>query len=818
MKTHLFNNKKYLSIFIVFFIISIPTNSFTNWSNQINSNAITLNIDENSTYPRVIKKTLSSFSLEQSENEPYYILNAGGITEAFDTQAVGAVKAKIAKYWYPHYLTTVIIAIDRDQTDALVTSWKDLISTQEEVGFFYTPGNLQMLTAAISYGLEGEELSLEETIQLLSYLNEENRLKINSFDTPIIICFDHQATKFIENGRNIEIIIPSEGTYTYEKGLLSNEKLNFQGDVDKLLIEANLRPLDGQNNSSLYPEQEDYKPAVRVKDYNKFSEFTQNIEPKMERYVFKSQLYMSIGNDEHLFFALMFIIVTIIWINFLLYRSIQKGVSYASFFTGIILISWILVRLIKYQIDTIPTLTRYLWYSFYIFQLSLPLVLLWMAWAIDKVKDRILPPKWWRIIAIIVGLLIVMVFTNDLHGLVLKLDLSRSDWGINYGYGFGYYIIVFISMANLITVFAILVGKSIKNTRSKRCVFPILVFILFVIYNYKYISRDPLMYQTDLTIITGIFTMLTFEAYIWSGLIPVNNKYIDIFKKSPLRMQIVDKDGLVKIEAESAISLDQNTLNKVLDSLANPIWDKELLIFANPIPGGYAVWQEDVSSIYELNREIEKSTQMLIKANDILAEEEKIKRLASDKNLKKKLMGKLEDEVAVSLKELENRIEKLSGSKNDPKETTSIALLLCYIKRRCNFFFYEKEKDTMNIEELVIYIEEFSEIIGYQNLRIVTLNQIEGEISIRYATLFYEFAYLMADLAVNKSLTHSIQDLEIKDSSFGMGFLASKDFEEFKIKSSFINNIESLGGKIVIKDLEDTLSVRASLPKGGREG
>ena len=76
----------------------------------------------------------------------------------------------------------------------------------------------------------------------------------------------------------------------------------------------------------------------------------------------------------------------------------------------------------------------------------------------------------------------------------------------------------------------------------------------------------------------------------------------------------------------------------------------------------------------------------------------------------------------------------------------------------------------------------------------------------------------MADLAVNKSLTHSIQDLEIKDSSFGMGFLASKDFEEFKIKSSFINNIESLGGKIVIKDLEDTLSVRASLPKGGREG
>ena len=220
---------------------------------------------------------------------------------------------------------------------------------------------------------------------------------------PIIICFDYQAAALIEKGRNIEIIIPAEGTYTYEKGLLSNEKLDFGGNIGKSLIGANLRLLDGQSKPFLYPDEIEYRSASRVKDYKYFAKFTENVDSKIQRYVFKNKLYMSIGNKEHLFFALLYIIVVTSWEASLLQRTIQKGVSYSAFFTGIILIGWILARLIRYQVDAIPLLSRYLWYSYYIFQLSLPLVLLWMAWAIDKPEDEIFPPRWWRMIAILVG-------------------------------------------------------------------------------------------------------------------------------------------------------------------------------------------------------------------------------------------------------------------------------------------------------------------------------------------------------------------------------------------------------------------------------
>jgi ABC-type Fe3+ transport system substrate-binding protein len=158
----------------------------------------------------------------QSEKKAYYMVDDGAISEAFDTQADGAIQTGIAKYWYPHYLATVIIAIDRDQTDAIVNSWNDLLNVEEEVAFTKTPSNDQMLIAAMSYGLESEDYTLETTIKLLETLQKNSRLKIDSFDSPIVICFDYQAAALINEGRNIEMLIPSEGTITYEKGLPLN--------------------------------------------------------------------------------------------------------------------------------------------------------------------------------------------------------------------------------------------------------------------------------------------------------------------------------------------------------------------------------------------------------------------------------------------------------------------------------------------------------------------------------------------------------------------------------------------------------------------
>ncbi|HZK27575.1 MAG TPA: histidine kinase N-terminal 7TM domain-containing protein [Thermoclostridium sp.] len=816
MKVHLPNYMKHSRITNFLLTSLIVIILFSGCAKEASPDSVICNLDDYSTYPEVVEQILPTFSIEQLDKGAYYTLDGGAITEAFDTQAAGALETGIAKYWYPHYLATVIIAIDRDQTNTIVKGWNDLFVTQQEVGLFGMPGNMQMLAAAMSYGLEGENYSLKTTIQLLTSLHKKSRLKTNTFGTPIIICYDYQAADLIENGRNIEIIIPIEGTLVYEKGLLSNEKLNFQDNVDKLLLEAKLRLLDGQSNPSIYPDETAYASAIGVSDYKHFAKTIQNANPLIERNVLRTRLLMSIDNREHLYFALIYIIIVTIWTVSFMRRSMQKGISYSAFFVGIILNGWTLVRLIKYQIEGVPALTRYLWYAFYIFQLMLPLVMLWMAWAIDKPKDKILPPKWWRILAILITFLIILVFTNDIHGHVLQLDLSRLDWDIEYSYGYGYYIILFVCMMNLIGVFVILMKKSMKSPRKKGFIIPLILFFMFGLYNYKYIIRDPFVYKTDLTIVTGLFTMLMFEACIRSGLIPVNTKYIDLFTRSPLKLQIANKKGEMILTSASSTLINKDTLDKVLESSPVPIYkDEGSLLFANPIPGGYAIWQEDISKLYQLHREIKESTQMLMEANAILAEEEKLKRIINEKDAKKDLMDQLEAEIAESIEQMSVMIEELPQSKSHIKETTQIALLLCYIKRRCNLFFKEMGTNTMVIDELIVYIDELSEIARYSNVQIATVNQIKGCFAIRYATLFYDFFYEVTDWAIQTGCPYMIEHLGYEEEFLTMGFLTSEEMGIIKLGPRLIAAISDAKGKIIKKDLEDTMSISISFPKGG---
>ncbi|NLC65812.1 MAG: hypothetical protein GX752_02570 [Clostridium sp.] len=815
MKACRSNNTGYIRVITTLFIILIITVFSFGCSKKPPYNRVISNLDSHSLYSKSLEEILPTHIVEQRDNKAYFRLDAGETTEAFEAQAIGALERKIAKNWYPHYLATVVIAVDRSQTDLLITSWRDLYRSEDEVSFFISPVNSKMLIAAMAYGLEGKDFTLKKPINLMKSLNEKNLLNINSFDSPILICYDYQAVNLFESGRNIEIIIPKDGTLTYEKGLLSNQDLNFKSDADKLLVESKLRTLDGKSSSLAYPSSNKYSFASKISDYEHFARTTRNASCLIERNILNSKRYMSIDNREHLHFALIYIIIITIWISSIILRSMQKGISYSAFFTGIILIGWIFVRLVKYQTELTPVLTRYLWYGFYIFQLTLPLVLLWMAWAIDKPENKIFPPKWWRVMVVLIGALIIVVFTNDLHGFVLDLDLNNPNWDINYGYGFAYYVILSICMINLSLVFLILIKKSTRNPRKNGIILPAITFIMFIIYNYKYIVRDPFIYATDLTIITGLFTMLMFEVSIRSGLIPVNTKYIELFKASPLEMQIINKKGELVLSSIPESAPKAKSIKRILVSGSSSILrDDESVLFSNPIPGGYALWYEDISKLYELNRKIKKSTEMLIEANSMLIEEQKIKKFINEKNEKKQLMEQLEIELAQNIDELTNRIKNLPYSKEESKETTRIALLLCYIKRKSSLFFKEKETDIILIDQLISYKDELVEIAKYSDLEIKSVNKFNGSIDIRYGTLIYDFFYELIDLAIQKGSTYIIESFESDENFFTVKFLPSHDIGSFEKESKIFKSISDANGKIIWKNLEDTIGISLSFPKG----
>ena len=209
--------------------------------------------DKHTSYANIVAQTLPFGRINKS-NIPISTLQDGALAvEAFNNQALPALEYGVANYWYPQYLATVIIAVDRDMTDTVVTGWNDLPAAGEMVGYagIYTS---EMVFVALAYGLEGENFSLSGAAEMLAGLRSKGLFAYNSYDQPIIICYDYYAAAMIKEGRNLEVIVPCEGTLTFERGLLSNEPLSFTDDVDSILFSAGFRLLDGHCDSALYPE------------------------------------------------------------------------------------------------------------------------------------------------------------------------------------------------------------------------------------------------------------------------------------------------------------------------------------------------------------------------------------------------------------------------------------------------------------------------------------------------------------------------------------------------------------------------------------
>lgn len=776
------------------------------------------NNDENSSYLEVISKALPSYTvtIEKRNHTMFSSLNAGNEVEVFNVQAMPALESGVATHWYPHYLATVIIAVDRDRTDARIDGWNDLPAAGEAIGYLDHYPDRHLLMGAIAYGLEGEDFTLKKAADLLETLYVENRLALKAFDAPIVICYDYQVASLIKNGRNMEIVLPNEGTLTYQKGLLSNMEIFFSGDVESLLLSGGFRLMDGRCDDALYADAADYKRAAVVTDYDRLNTAFQDVPRVFRRDVQHIHLYTSADGREHQLFALVYMALIVIWTASVISRAMQKNVRRAVLLMGIILLCWITVRLIKYQTITSTTFNRYLWFSYYIFQLALPVALLWLAWVIDRPNAQLRSPKWLRTMAVVNGLLIALVFTNDLHNWVFQVDLNITDWASEYVYGIAFYFVTAVWVIQLIAGIVILIIKTRKTPRKRGFVFILTFCGLLFLYSFGYITRIPVAWESDYTLITGLFTLSFLEVCMRTGIVSVNTKYTRLFTHSPLNMQIIDNAGTASLSSATAAQIDHELLRCALASYPLPIeQDENTVLFATEIIGGTALWQEDISNLNRLHMEIEESVQKLTAANAILDEEEKVRRAHYEEIAKMQLMTQLEDEIVQHITRLSTMIEQLDNVNNQPQETARIVLLLCYVKRRCNLFFRERETKALPADELTVYIDELAEMAKYSDVKILITSEIKNLISVRQATLFYDFFYAVADWASERKCPYILTHLRSEKGTATMRLLPSGDAWSFKMEGNLDAAITSAGGIFSVKDLDGAIGIRLTFPEGG---
>ena len=776
--------------------------------------------DAHSAYPDAMSHMLPEYTVEYANSNPFRHLRDGKVIEAFDAQAASALETGVAQHWYPQYLATMVIAIDREQTDAQIGTWSDLPGAGETVGVFGVAlFSYETLLSSIAYGLDGEGYSLKSAAGLLATLNAQGRLVQNSYEPPILLCFDTTVAGLIKSGRNLEIIVPAEGTLTFTKGLLSNNELVFAEDAEALLVSSGLRLVDGRCDAALYSGAAAYENAHRISDYAYFNAASLDATRSMRRDVFHTRMYSSADGREHLYWVLLYIIPVAVWILSIIHRTVQKAVRRAVLYTGIILIGWITARLISYQLENVGLFNLTFWYSYYIFQLALPVVILWLGWVIDKPEGRTPLLGWMRAVHLAGAVLLALVLTNNLHHLVFVPDLSHPRWGITYAYthGFVFYLVQAACWLPLIAGVILLLHKGRGGLRKRGVAFLFALFGLLAAYTTGYILQVPIAQDSDITMTTGIFIMLLLETCIRSGIIPVNSKYRALFAHSPLAMRIIDTEDRLVFASETAVRAGQAAPVPGVATATGP-QDENTLLFDAEITGGRVFWSKDISALNRLHREIAESVAKLKAANVLLGQEEAVKRAIHDETEKARLMQQLEDEIVGHIHRLNAMMEQAENSMASPKFMVRITMLLAYIKRRCNLFFWEQETAAFQADELTLYLDELSEMAGHAGVSVLFTCGVRGSLPIRRATIFYDFFYAALDWAAQRAELRLLAHLGRENGAVILRMLSSEDARRFGLDEGIQAEILSQGGQFSVKELDDDATgISLSFPEGGED-
>jgi len=741
------------------------------------------------------------------------LLSRGAVIEAYDVQAENSTS-----YWYPLTLETVVIAVDRSQTDIVISSWNDLLNSETAaVSIPNTPPLSRLISAAVCYGLEGEDFSLNSVVSILEPLNAKRLLKFKDPTSSIQICFDSDAAARIKNGEDIEIIIPPEGTLAYTRGLLSNTQLNLPDNTEQILFESGLRLTDGRCDNEIYPASEQYASAEALTDYIHLNNVMQDWTRTLRRDVRHVYLYRSADTREHILFPAVFLIIAVIWIAFMMRRSQQKEIRHVIFITGILLAGWVLIRIIKYQIFDETVLGRYLWYSFYFFQCCLPLAMLRITSLTGAGANGKLLSKPFYGICSLNLILTALVFTGDLHGLVFKFDLSQPGWSDKYSYSIVYYIFTAVMILEL-TGGIILMFTRIKHSpRRFGIVFPLIFIGVLVSFIAGYAARVPFFFDTDLTLSTCIFALLFIELCIRSGQIPVNIHYRRLFRSTSLNLQITDSNGKSILTSKDAEPINPE-MWELLKNSGGPVYkDANTIMMKNKISGGYAVWQEDITSINKLREELETSNKNLAVLNNTLSKILRTKEQAAGIKARTELYTALERDISCHEQRLAEMLRKKPDDSSEHGANIGIiAVLVCYIKRKCQLLLLEMSgNEFVDLKDIVVYLDELTEIALLTGIECLATCGLNGALNIHHTTLFYDFFNSLLEWSAANDIKKIILRIVSENDRVMMKILMSVEALDFSSPEQIIKEISAAGGRIEKEDLEDMAGIILSFPKGG---
>lgn len=296
---------------------------------------------------------------------------------------------------------------------------------------------------------------------------------------------------------------------------------------------------------------------------------------------------------------------------------------------------------------------------------------------------------------------------------------------------------------------------------------------------------------------------------------PVNIQYQRLFAFAPISLTILDENGRTVLSSRSAHPISRSIWKRLLMDMEQPLLrDSNTQLHAIPVRSGMAVWQEDLSRINRLKREIQDVQDRLEAANRLLREEGEIKKRLMTVEANRSLFEQLDRDMEQRVASLTRLIKTLPKTDKPKGLTAYITLCLCHIKRRCNLFFLARQ-GLLPGDELELYLDELAELARYAGLQTLIRCGQKEALEIRSAALCYDYAFETISWALKETASPLMGYLESEGSDLVFRFLPGGDPTQWHFSEELITSVSAMGGQIACKDLDDAFGICMRIPLGG---
>ncbi len=404
--------------------------------------------------------------------------------------------------------------------------------------------------------------------------------------------------------------------------------------------------------------------------------------------------------------AALYLLLFALWGYSLDRRIIQTQALHCMRLTAALMLVWLVLRTLKYEVVTDITVARYIWYLYYLPMLFIPLFGVYIALSLGKSEKYRLTG---RVVALaaIPAILFSLVITNDLHQQIFAFNSGIPGRPDNYSYHHRYlYFICLVWMVGcmIFSLIRLLKKSRIKNG-GKKSLMPFIIGCITILYGILYLTGLSAVrwWFGDMNVMFCLLYAAIYESCIRCRMIQSNTGYVELFEASTLAAVIMDRSGNVVIRSRAA---DEDMICP--QDGTQIIRPDGTRISSAPINGGYVVWKDNVRPLTELRAQLSENKAQIKNNKEKLHEAYLIQKKLHELTEKRRIYDKLDLMYGDQINRIGQLLKQCENTETNEVHNIlkRILLLGTYIKRSANLYFLSLEHELLSQQDIRLTVDE----------------------------------------------------------------------------------------------------------------